>query len=233
MSGSAIEFDGVHAYYGGAHVLQGVSFRIGAGERVALIGRNGVGKTTVINTMLGLARTGAGAVRIFGHGLRAPRPFTVARLGLGIVPQGRMIVPNLTIEENLLLGSAPRRKGRWNLRDIYRLFPILEERARTPGTALSGGQQQMLAFGRALMGNPDCLVMDEPSEGLAPVIVDEIAAVIASVAAEGTALLIIEQNLGLVRRAADRYHVLAKGRIAAEGRIAGADIEALHAHIAI
>ncbi|MGK6316721.1 ABC transporter ATP-binding protein [Neorhizobium sp. DT-125] len=230
---AAIEFDDVHAYYGGAHVLHGVSFSICAGERVALIGRNGVGKTTVVNTMLGLARLGSGSVRVLGRQINRARPFTVARLGLGIVPQGRMIMPNLTIEENLLLGSAPRRKGRWTLEEIYRLFPILKERAHTPGTALSGGQQQMVAFGRALMGNPDCLVMDEPSEGLAPVIVDEMAAVISSVAAEGTALVLIEQNLGLVRRAVDRYYVMAKGRIAAEGRIAGADIHALHSYIAI
>ncbi len=233
MTTGCIEFEDVQAFYGGAHVLQGVSFRIEPGERVALIGRNGVGKTTVVNSMLGIARIGGGIARVFGKPLDNPRPFTVARMGLGIVPQGRQIVPNLTIEENLVLGSAPGRRGAWTLDKVYELFPILRERARTPGTALSGGQQQMLAFGRALMGNPACLVLDEPSEGLAPVIVDYIAEIAVSVSKQGTALLIIEQNLSLVRRTAERFYVMAKGSVVSEGLVDGADIEALHAHITV
>ncbi|CAH1659714.1 ABC transporter ATP-binding protein [Chelatococcus asaccharovorans] len=230
---ACIRFDDVHAYYGGAHILHGVSFAIEPGERVALIGRNGVGKTTVVNSLLGIARIGSGVARIAGRALKNPRTFTAAQLGIAIVPQGRMIVPNLTIEENLILGAAPGRKGYWTLETILALFPILKERARSPGTALSGGQQQMLALGRALMGNPTCLVLDEPSEGLAPVIVDDVADIAAKVAAQGTAILLIEQNLSLVRRAADRFGVMAKGRIVSEGSMAGLDIAALHAHIAI
>jgi branched-chain amino acid transport system ATP-binding protein len=138
---------------------------------------------------------------------------------MAVVPQGRRIVANLTVEENLLLGAATGRKGPWNVSEIYKLFPILQERAHTPGTALSGGQQQMLAVGRALMANPDLILLDEPTEGLAPVIVDQLAGTFKRVADQGTSLLLIEQNLSLVVRVAYRYLAMAKGNVVAQGQV--------------
>lgn len=214
-----LELEEVHACYGAAHILHGLSLRVDAGERVALIGRNGVGKTTVINTLLGLARLTGGQVRMAGDAIQKPRAYMAAQHGVAIVPQGRRIVANLTVEENLLLGAAVGRKGPWNVREIYKLFPILEERARTPGTALSGGQQQMLAVGRALMVNPALILLDEPTEGLAPVIVDQLASVFNQVASEGTALLLIEQNMNLVVRVSHRYLAMAKGAVVGVGTV--------------
>ena len=170
-----LELDNVNAFYGSAHILHDLSLNVRAGEQVALIGRNGVGKTTVVNTILGLAQMKGGHIRMGGKEITQPRPYVAAQHGMAVVPQGRRIVANLTVEENLLLGAATGRKGPWNVSEIYKLFPILQERAHTPGTALSGGQQQMLAVGRALMANPDLILLDEPTEGLAPVIVDQLA----------------------------------------------------------
>ena len=150
-----------------------------------------------------------------------------------MVPQGRHILANLTVEENLLLGAAVRRKGPWNLASVYTLFPILEERAHTPGTALSGGQQQMLAIGRALMANPALILLDEPTEGLAPVIVDQLADIFNKVAQQGTALLLIEQNMSLVMRVAKRYCAMAKGSIVAEGAVAEESLDELHQHVMV
>ena len=164
-----LRLENVDAFYGSAHILHGLSLHIQAGERVGLVGRNGVGKTTVVNTLLGLARLQQGRVCLNGHEHRRLRPYMAAQHGLAVVPQGRRILSNLTVEENLLLGAAVGRAGPWQVKDIYRLFPILQERAHTPGTALSGGQQQMLAVGRALMANPALILLDEPTEGLAPV----------------------------------------------------------------
>jgi branched-chain amino acid transport system ATP-binding protein len=214
-----LALDGVNAFYGAAHILHGLSLRVEAGERVALIGRNGVGKTTVVNTILGLARMKSGRLHLGGQAIDRPRPYVAAQHGAAVVPQGRRIVANLTVEENLLLGAAAGRKGPWNPREIYRLFPILQERAHTPGTALSGGQQQMLAVGRALMSNPDLILLDEPTEGLAPVIVDQLAGIFNQVAGMGTALLLIEQNLSLVARVAHRYLAMSKGSVVAQGAV--------------
>jgi branched-chain amino acid transport system ATP-binding protein len=214
-----LELHNVNAFYGSAHILHGLSLHVNAGERVALIGRNGVGKTTVVNTILGLAQMNGGHIRMGSRDIIRPRPYTAAQHGMTVVPQGRRIVANLTVEENLLLGAATGRKGPWNVPEIYKLFPILQERAHTPGTALSGGQQQMLAVGRALMANPDLILLDEPTEGLAPVIVDQLADIFKRVADEGTALLLIEQNLSLVVRVADRYLAMAKGNVIAQGPV--------------
>ena len=214
-----LNLENIHAYYGAAHILHGLSLHVNSGERVALIGRNGVGKTTVVNTILGLAQLKAGQIQLNGHPIDRPRPYTAAQRGIVVVPQGRRIVANLTVEENLRLGAAVGRKGPWNLAQIYRLFPILKERAHTPGTALSGGQQQMLAVGRALMANPSVVLLDEPTEGLAPVIVDQLAGIFNQVADQGTALLLIEQNLSLVVRVAHRYLAMAKGSVVAEGQV--------------
>lgn len=228
-----LELDRVNAYYGAAHVLHDVSLSVAAGERVALVGRNGVGKTTVVNTLLNLASMGEGALRFDGAPQRRLRTYSAARAGISVVPQGRRIIANLSIEENLLLGAAVRRPGPWNLERVYQLFPILRQRAHTPGTALSGGQQQMLAVGRALMTNPSLLVLDEPSEGLAPVIVDQLADIFNRVAESGTALLLIEQNLSLIMRVAQRFYIMAKGSIIEQGSLEGVDIKELHKHIVV
>lgn len=230
-----LKLTGVHAGYGAAHVLHGLDLHVAPGERVALIGRNGVGKTTVVNTVLGLAQLKSGEVRVGGQVLAKPRTYEAAQQGVAVVPQGRRIVANLTVEENLLLGATTGRKGFWTVREIYRLFPILKERAHTPGTALSGGQQQMLAVGRALMANPSLILLDEPTEGLAPVIVDQLAGIFNQVAGHGTALLLIEQNMSLVARVARRYVAMAKGSVVAQGEVVNSreGLRDIEAHIVV
>jgi len=228
-----LQLDNVNAFYGSAHILHNLNLTVEPGERVALIGRNGVGKTTVVNTILGLASLRGGEIRLGTHKLSKPRPYLAPGHGVVVVPQGRHILANLTVEENLLLGAAVRRKGPWNLASVYTLFPILEERAHTPGTALSGGQQQMLAIGRALMANPALILLDEPTEGLAPVIVDQLADIFNKVAQQGTALLLIEQNMSLVMRVAKRYCAMAKGSVVAEGSVAAESLNELHQHVMV
>lgn len=225
----------VHAYYGAAHILHGLDLHVNPGERVALIGRNGVGKTTVVNTILGLASLQKGHVAFGGKNHTKLRAYMAAQHGIAVVPQGRRIVANLTVEENLILGAAVGRKGPWTVPEIYKLFPILQERAHTPGTALSGGQQQMLAVGRALMANPALILLDEPTEGLAPVIVDQLAVIFNQVADQGTALLLIEQNMSLVVRVARRYLAMAKGAIVAQGEVVNSrdGLHALENHVMV
>ena len=223
----------VDAGYGPARVLHDVSLQVSAGERVAVLGRNGVGKTTVVNTLVGVATRRSGTVAFKGRAVSDIRAYSAARAGLAIVPQGRRIVPALTVRENLILGAAPGRPGPWNLEAVFAMFPILRERADTPGTAMSGGQQQMLAIGRALMANPDLLILDEPSEGLAPVVVDELGETLAKLARAGTSILLIEQNLGLVRTVAERYYVLSKGAVVEEGQLSGLSMETLKKHVAV
>lgn len=230
-----LELQQVHAYYGAAHILHGVDLQVRAGERVALIGRNGVGKTTVVNSILGLAQIRQGRLSIEGRDILRRRPYVAAQCGVAIVPQGRRIIANLTVEENLRLGAATGRSGPWTLEAVYRLFPVLQERAHTPGTALSGGQQQMLAVGRALMANPSLILLDEPTEGLAPVIVDQLGVIFNEVADQGTALLLIEQNLTLVARVAHRYLAMTKGAIVSEGPVINSEegIAAIEQHIMV
>jgi ABC-type branched-subunit amino acid transport system ATPase component len=225
----------VEAFYGAAHILHGLDLHVNPGERVALIGRNGVGKTTVVNTILGLASLQGGHVVFGGKEHTKLRAYMAAQHGIAVVPQGRRIVANLTVEENLILGAAVGRKGPWTVPEIYKLFPILQERAHTPGTALSGGQQQMLAVGRALMANPALILLDEPTEGLAPVIVDQLADIFNQVADQGTALLLIEQNMSLVVRVARRYLAMAKGTIVAQGEVVNSrdGLHALENHVMV
>ena len=230
---SLLALRNVDAFYGPAHILHDVSLAIGKGERVAILGRNGVGKTTIVNAFLGMARVPTGSIAFGAHTPRPLRHFTAARHGVAVVPQGRRIVPGLTVRENLLLGGATGRAGTWNIERIFDLFPILRERADAPGTAMSGGQQQMLAIGRALMANPDLLVLDEPSEGLAPVIVDELAQTLTHLSQAGTSILLIEQNFTLVHRVAERYYVLAKGAIVDSGTLAGLSMDVLKQHVAV
>ena len=228
-----LAFSDVHALYGQARILNGVTFDVAAGERVALVGRNGVGKTTVVNTLCGATRIAQGHIALRGRTVSDLRGYTAAQNGISIVLQGRGILPNLTVEENLLLGTATGRPGPWSLKRLYELFPILAERSQSPGMALSGGQQQMLAIGRALVANPELLILDEPSEGLAPVIVDELAALLVRLGGEGIGILLIEQNVSLIHRVAERFYVLSKGAVAAQGALRNVTKEALQRHIAI
>jgi len=230
---SLIAFDKIQAFYGKAHVLHGVSLGVDKGERVAIIGRNGVGKTTIVNSFLGIAQVHRGAISFNGKRPGVIRHFTAAQAGVAVVLQGRRIVPGLTVRENLELGAAVNRRGPWKADSVFDLFPILRERANQSGVLMSGGQQQMLAIGRALMSNPDLLVLDEPSEGLAPVIVDELADLCLRLARGGVSILLIEQNFGLVHRVAERYYVLAKGAVVEEGRLEGLTIDSLKKHVAV
>lgn len=235
MTSSLLELEKVNAFYGSAHILHDLSLAVHAGERVALVGRNGMGKTTVVNTILGLAALRGGRVQVGGKLLARPRTYQAAQQGVVVVPQGRRIVANLSVEENLQLGAAVGRKGPWTVQEIYKLFPILKERSHTPGTALSGGQQQMLAVGRALMANPSLILLDEPTEGLAPVIVDQLAVIFNRVAGQGTALLLIEQNMSLVVRVASRYYAMAKGSVVAQGPVHNSreGLHDLEAHVMV
>ena len=228
-----LEFRGLDAYYGRAHILHGLSFAVQPGERVALIGRNGVGKTTCVNAMLGVASSNSNSIYFGGKAFNRVAAHHAAMAGIGIVPQGRRILPNLSIQENLVLGTATGRKGPWDLERVYQLFPVLHERRANPGMALSGGQQQMLAIGRALMSNPSLLVLDEPSEGLAPIIVDELAEVFGKLADDGTALLLIEQNLGLIERVARRLYVMEKGTIVDQGEVGTMSTETIRSYLAV
>jgi len=231
---AVLEFEAVNAGYGKARILHDMSFGIEAGQRAALLGRNGVGKTTVVNTLGGIARLFSGLVRIDGQPVSVLAGHTAARHGITVVPQGRRILSSLTVEENLRLGGAAGRSGPWNLSRVYELFPVLRERAHTPGTAMSGGQQQMLAIGRALMGNPRLLILDEPSEGLAPVIVDELAATLVRLSdREGMALLLIEQAISLVQRVAQCCFFMSKGAIVESGSLQRWSREELHALMAL
>lgn len=228
-----LELESVDAAYGKAKVLHGVSLKVEKGERVAILGRNGVGKTTIVNTCIGVARLNGGQVSFGGKKVSTIRAFSAARSGLSIVPQGRRIVPGLTVRENLILGSAPNRAGPWDEDAVFQLFPILRERADTLGTAMSGGQQQMLAIGRALMANPDLLILDEPSEGLAPVVVDELGDALVRLAKNGTSILLIEQNFGLVHKISERYYVLSKGSVVEQGSMRGLSLESLKKHVSV
>ncbi|MBV1787588.1 ABC transporter ATP-binding protein [Marinobacterium sp. D7] len=230
---SVLSFDQVNAYYGNAHILHNFSLSISEGESLALIGRNGVGKTTFVNALLGQARVRSGQITVAGKTRSLWRPYQPAKEGVMVVPQGRRIIANLTVEENLLLGNAVHRKGPWNVERIYQLFPILRERAHTPGAALSGGQQQMLAIGRALMGNPRLMILDEPTEGLAPVIVDQLGDIIRQVNEQGTTILLIEQNLHLVARVSRRYLAVEKGSVIAEGEVDPGRIEQLQQFVVV
>lgn len=230
---SLLAFDNVHALYGRARILNGVTFDVHAGERVALMGRNGVGKTTVVNTLCGQTRIAQGRIEVRGRSLSRLRGYTAAQNGIAIVLQGRGIIPHLTVEENLLLGAATKRKGPWSLSRVHELFPMLRERRGSPGLALSGGQQQMLAIGRALIANPELLILDEPSEGLAPVIVDELAALLLKLGNDGIGILLIEQNVSLIHRVAERFHVLSKGTVAESGTLQNVSRDELQRHVAI
>jgi ABC-type branched-subunit amino acid transport system ATPase component len=211
------------AGYGKALVLRGIDLEVDEGESVAVIGKNGAGKSTLLNSFFGGTTMRGGTIELGGVALQKLPAYAAPALGVTISPQGRMILAHLTVEENLLLGAASRRHGHWTLKAVYELFPILRERGKQMGTNLSGGQQQMLAVGRALLGNPRVLLLDEPSEGLSPVLVDDLARVFNQIRAAGTGVLIVEQHLNLVRRVSQRFVVMAKGEIIDRGRTADID----------
>ncbi|MGN4112180.1 ABC transporter ATP-binding protein, partial [Burkholderia gladioli] len=210
-----LELDAVHGYYGKSHVLQGVSMTIGEGETVTLLGRNGAGKSTTLKAIAGVVAPRQGRVSFDGAALAGLAPHRIAARGVCFVPEHRGIFRLLTVEENLRLGA--RRDSPWQLEDIYRIFPRLKERRRNGGAQLSGGEQQMLAIGRALMNRPRLLMLDEPVEGLAPVIVEEIVAQLKLIKAAGVAILLVEQNLEVCTQLADRHYVIEQGAIVYQG----------------
>ena len=212
-----LELDNVNAYYGDSHILHGVSLIVREGEVVCLLGRNGAGKTTTILTVMGYLRPQPGFIRYNGEDIAAKPPYAVARLGFGFVPQDRGIFPSLTVRENLTTFARTAGQGHWTLPRIFELFPHLKAREHNLGFQLSGGEQQMLSIARALMLNPMLLLLDEPSEGLAPMIVQEIINVLRRLKQEGLAILLVEQNLRTAFAVGDRHHVMNKGEICFSG----------------
>jgi branched-chain amino acid transport system ATP-binding protein len=207
----------IHSYYGESYVLQGISLEVKESSVVALLGRNGMGKTTTIRSIIGFTPPRRGVVRFKGKNITNLQPYQIAQMGMGLVPQGRHIFPSLSVEENLTMGATTRGKTKaWTLDTVYSLFPILRERAKLGGNHLSGGEQQLLAISRALMTNPDLLLMDEPSEGLAPLIVQEIGHIIGQLKKSGFSILLVEQNFPMALAVADYVYIISKGVIVYE-----------------
>jgi branched-chain amino acid transport system ATP-binding protein len=217
----ALALSAVDALYGESHVLHEVSFTLSAGKVLALLGRNGAGKTTCMSTIIGFLPPRRGEIRLFGDPISRLAPESIARKGVGFVPQGRRIFPTLTVRENLIVSGRSRAGAPvpWNLDRVVVLFPRLKERLQQVAGSLSGGEQQMLAIGRALMGNPRVLLMDEPSEGLAPLIVAEVGRTIARLKGEGQSILLVEQNVKLALDLADEVVILNTGRVAYNGPV--------------
>ncbi len=212
-----LEVRDLHAYYGKSHILQGVSFRVGAGEIVSLIGRNGAGRSTTVKTIMGEVAP-VGAIEFKGERIDGLAPHLIARRGLGYVPENRDIFPTLTVRENLALGVKPGQQGgRWSLEDMFTLFPNLRDRADTPGGVLSGGEQQMLSICRTLMGDPELIMIDEPTEGLAPQVIARVSDLLETIAARGVAILLIEQKLTIALEISHRVYVMGHGRIVFDG----------------
>ncbi|WP_213958746.1 MULTISPECIES: ABC transporter ATP-binding protein [unclassified Variovorax] len=215
-----LEVDGIETHYGASQALFGLSFDVRSSEVVTLIGRNGMGKSTTVKTVMGMLAPRKGSVHIGGADITGQPAHRVARTGIGLVPEGRRIFPNLTVRENLV-ATAENRRGRqppWTLQRVYDMFPRLEERERNLGCNLSGGEQQMLAIGRALMTNPTLLILDEATEGLAPLVRSEIWNCLARLKAEGLSLIVIDKNIAPLLRLADRHFIVEKGRVVWQGR---------------
>ena len=215
----ALELKGVHAHYGDSHVLHDVSFCLEAGKVLALLGRNGAGKTTSISTIIGFVKAAQGSITLFGERIESLATERISALGIGLVPQGRRVFPNLSVGENLIVAARLRtgRSDPWSMARVFDLFPRLKERTKQAAGSLSGGEQQMLAIARALMGNPKVLLMDEPSEGLAPLIVVEVGQTIARLKSEGQSIVLVEQNFNLALGLADHITVLNTGRVCYDG----------------
>ncbi len=234
---ATIEARGIHAYYDTSHVLHGIDLTVGRGEIVSLMGRNGMGKTTTLRTLLGLIRPRHGTVLVRGRDMTGAPTYQVALAGIAMIPEGGGIFPKLTVYENLVMAARPGRDQRagWTFEHILDLFPRLSERLRHMGANLSGGERQMLAIGRALMTNPDLLILDEATEGLAPLIRQEIWAIIRQLRSRGVAVLVVDKDIETLRTIADRCVIIAKGRIVYEGTPAmlAADHEVTLRHLGI
>ena len=213
-----LEAQGLKAFYGDAQALFGIDFALAQGELVAVIGAHGAGKSTLLKCLTGLVRAPRKAVRFKGESVGGLAPGEIVKRGLAMVPEGRRLFPSLSVEENLLIGGHTGRKGPWNLQRLYTMFPILAEKRRDPGTSLSGGQQQMVALGRALMSNPEVLLCDELSLGLAPIVIREIYAAMPAITGEGMTVVIVEQDVGMAQRVSQRIYCLQEGRVSLAGR---------------
>ena len=212
-----IELRDIHTWYGDSYVLQGVSLQVKDATCVALLGRNGMGKTTTIRSIMGLTPPRRGAIVLNGRNIVGLPPFRIARLGIGLVPQGRMIFPSLSVTENLKMAARTGDKeDPWTLEKVFTLFPKLKERSKNKGNLLSGGEQQMLTIARALMTNPDLILLDEPSEGLAPIVVQEVFRVVEQLKASGHSILLVEQDFGMAMEVADYVYIMSKGSIVYE-----------------
>jgi branched-chain amino acid transport system ATP-binding protein len=218
MSAALIETRVLKAFYGDAQALFGIDLRLDAGEVLAIIGANGAGKSTLLKALTGCVSVAREAVRFAGQPIGGLRPGEIVRRGLAMVPEGRRLFPSLNVEENLLMGAFAKRPGPWNLQRLFKLFPILEQKRAQPATSLSGGQQQMVAIGRALMSNPDALLCDELSLGLAPIIIREIYEALPTITAEGMSVVIVEQDVSVAQRVSHRVVCLQEGRVSLEGR---------------
>lgn len=215
-----LEVRGLNAYYGKSHILHGVDLAVGKGEIVSLLGRNGVGRSTTVKTIMGQV-TGEGSVRFKGEEILGRKTFEIAHRGLGYVPENRDIFPTLTVEQNLLLGRKGNKAGRWSFDDMYQLFPRLKERRHTAAGVMSGGEQQMLTLCRTLMGDPDLVMIDEPTEGLAPKIVELVGEYLRELKNRGVSVLLVEQKLAIALTISDRLYVMGHGSIVFEGTPAG------------
>lgn len=217
MSGALLRTTALTAAYGDAQALFGIDFELNAGETVAIIGANGAGKSTFLKALTGLVRVPAGMVTFDGAAIGGTAPGSIVRQGLAMVPEGRRLFPSLSVEENLLMGANARRPGPWTLERLYGLFPILKDKRANPGTALSGGQQQMVAIGRALMSNPRVLLCDELSLGLAPIVVAEIYRSLPTLTAEGMSVVIVEQDVSTACKVSQRVYCFQEGRVSLAG----------------
>ena len=233
MSGAnvaALETHGLTAFYGDFQALFGITFALNEGETVAVVGANGAGKSTFLKAIAGLLPRPASAVRLDGREIGALPAFEIVKLGIALVPEGRRLFPSLSVEENLLVGAYGRQlDGPWTSTAVYRLFPVLRERRRAPSTALSGGQQQMVAIGRSLMSNPRILLCDELSLGLAPIVIRDIYAALADVKKHGTSVVLVEQDLAHAMSVADRAYCFQEGRVSLSGRPQDLTRDAIHA----
>ncbi len=221
MATDALQLSGIDAYYGDSHVLHEIGFTLQPGHLLGLLGRNGAGKTTCMNTIMGFLKPRNGAIALFGEPVAGLTPENIARKGICLVPQGRRMFRTLTVQENLMVAAQPVKQGGgrgWTFERVFEIFPRLKERTAQVAGSLSGGEQQMLAIGRALMGNPRVLLMDEPSEGLAPQIVTEVGRIIAQLKAEGLSIVLVEQNIKLTLNLADDIVIINTGHVAFTGR---------------